>query len=209
MFEKTTRKGRGLASAFGLALAAMLVLGAIVAGAAQASPVWKIGGKTLAEKGISQEEFISEGTFKIESPSLKLEILCSETASGYIIGKSELEEKISFTNCKIPHGEACKVEPSNTDWLKGTSDELLSKDIYSEGWKAFMSIHLVGVECPLTGFFEEVKGGIFLPQYGPEAAKLAVTTSGTAHYGKELLTFSGTSTWRLTGINKGKAFGAK
>jgi hypothetical protein len=107
------RGGRGLVSAFGLALVAMLVFGALAAGAAQASPTWYINGKTLAERGETKAaQVISGGTLSLEVPNWNVTVSCGENlGSGYVVGQSGGDVNLTASNCGVVGNPACEVDP--------------------------------------------------------------------------------------------------
>lgn len=91
---------------------AVLVLGAIAAGPAQAEGEWKIGGKTLAELGLKEESVAGSAgeTFTItESSAAKLEITCKTltTEKANILSGGSSSETFVLEACAL-QGEIAK-----------------------------------------------------------------------------------------------------
>lgn len=105
------RKGRGFASAFGLALVAVLACSAFVASAAQASPAWHIEGKTLAERGETEapSELVGNSV-TFDMPGWGVEVECSESFGwGYLVGADEGNLNLTAFNCTVPSSPKCNV----------------------------------------------------------------------------------------------------
>jgi sugar lactone lactonase YvrE len=197
--RKTTQ---GLFSTLGLALATMLVFGAFAAGAAQASSIWQIEGKSFGENLITSETFSSEGTFEMEFTSLKFSIACSETGYGALTPTDGIEETLTLSNCHIVNGgSGCEVQPIKIPALTGTAaSQSPSPNSYI--------LNITGAECGFILSGETIiTSTVFTPTYSAEATKLTVTRGGSSTYGSQPIKYSGSSTWQLSGSNKGKKFG--
>jgi hypothetical protein len=181
------KTARGLVSTLGLALLAMLALGAITAGASQAAS-WHVGGKAFS----GTASFFSVGTAEMEL-SIYGKFTCKETATGKISNSTQLEEEVTLSSC-VKYGCAkCVVDPIT--WKVSGSGEASTGTNFR-----------IKISAPMEDE-AEMLGFSFSYKYGAEAAKLAVTTSGASFFGTKPTHYSGTSTWTLTGANEGKTVG--
>ncbi len=105
------RKRKGFASVLGLALVGVLAFGVFMASAAQASPIWHLSGKTLAERGKTQEAVAAAGnSLSVEVPEWGVTVQCGlfRSSSGYVKGEAEgsmvmIAEKCvsNLKNCQV------------------------------------------------------------------------------------------------------------
>jgi sugar lactone lactonase YvrE len=159
---------------------------------------WRIGGKTLAELGITEATFVSGGgTFTMEIPGKGITISCTESSgSGKVSGANALSRTLTL-NCKIPKDEAhCTYKPITLS-LTGTGTSLTSTFEY-------IYLQTAAEECSTQG---PVKPPVFSVEVGTEATKVPSAVYGTGTYGGFSMLYTGYSTWELTGAQVGKKLG--
>jgi len=168
---------------FGRAALAALVISAIFAGAAGASPVWKFEGKeltgseTILGAALDSSLTVPGLTTKCENFLYKLTI--SNSAG---TGKGEVTE-LPLYNCTT-NSSACTVssiKAENLPWASKLSTVSSKNYIIIEGVK--VAILYAGVECVLGGTLVTVKGS---------AGGLIDNTAETATFNATTLSATGT-----------------
>lgn len=107
--RKSSNRRRGLASALGLSLLAMLALGAFGAGAAQAAPQWHVEGAVFT--GSEEVAWATAGTAVLKNAN-GIEVSCNEiTGSSTITGGNSDYGTITLNKCSLVGLPECKVEP--------------------------------------------------------------------------------------------------
>jgi sugar lactone lactonase YvrE/phosphodiesterase/alkaline phosphatase D-like protein len=155
---------------------------------------WRIGGKTFAELGLSQESFATSGSFAIEIPTMNATFKCTETGNGTLISSGPSVIHMSLA-CTIPALPGCKLQPIKMD---------------VDGKFKSLNTNLTLITGEGCGFFS---GEIFLPNgtgsfdFGTEGWNLNVIGSHTTTFGAHSVYITGSSYWQLSGANAGKSFG--
>lgn len=183
----------------GMAVAAMLALGAFGAGAASAGN-WYIGTPPVLIKGGSYAKFTSSGSFQMEAPDLAATFSCSESGAGKILSGGGVEYQGTLS-CELAGAEEdCEIAPVQV-YLSGSQ----ATTLYGLVPGVLATIKSSGEFCP---WYEEIdlgetypKGGLGF-QYGAPSTKLAVSISGTGQFGIQSVAVSGSSTWVLAGGQK-------
>jgi hypothetical protein len=201
------RRGRGAASAFGLALVSMLVLGAFAASAAQASPTWHIDG---AEYSGEESVAWSGGstTFKAENG---WEITCTAMSGTSTISKGTSSSgTLTFSSCTVAGGPKCVVKPLSLSF-NGEPVEAAGADYEKLSTSAEWTIE----NCAIGGPKESVSGTI-AGLIGEEAVHssrafshandVATGSSGLSFYGHSWDVTTGADT-TLSGSHKGSRYG--
>ena len=107
--RKSSKRGRGLASALGLSLLAMLALGAFGAGAAQAAPQWHIQGSVFT--GNEEVAWATAGTAVLRNAN-GMEVSCRElTGTSMITGGNGDYGTLTLNKCSFVGLHECTVEP--------------------------------------------------------------------------------------------------
>jgi hypothetical protein len=175
---------------FGLALVSMLVFAAFAANGAQASPVWHVNGKTFAEAGISQKEFVlandAGGVVKTEIPSWGITVNCGKTeGGGSLEGTSSGTGTLVLNNCVlVEFEEECQVEPITLRVSLGLESGGKTGAIGTFTPNGIPAAKLVftGQECPIRDLPVEIINGEkhnFAAEIGAEALSVPLTGIST------------------------------
>ncbi len=176
---------------FGLALFAMLALGAFSAGAAQATE-WTIDGKPLSSLGGQEEVWGEGGPFELEFPVFYsgdgVMIVCEEEEhEGNILAGGTGDVTVQFSGCEMPGmTEVCQVEPIQAELeteLTEVGDivyQVFTPTPYWEEEDILFLVELVGEECVMNGHWEY--SGSFAAELeaeagGPEAVEQPLSFS--------------------------------
>lgn len=208
MNVESKRRGRRV-PAFGLALAAMLLLVAATASAASAS-TWHIDGATFSgEESVSW----SGGPIKISRPVWGVTISCGTVSGTTKIKKSsESSGTITLGSCAVEKSSACTVKPLSLNYegyLVDSGGQAYERYNVSGKWT------ITGTSCTLTEQ-PEVVGSIAAAVGVPDAVKSprVFSTAAESATGASGLHFiggywkvSGEAQQSLAGVNTGKDFG--
>jgi len=207
-------------------LLAALGLLAVTAAAAQAGE-FKVGGQSFTAKAIASETFEgTAGTSTFTVPSIGLEISCaSAKISGTLLLGGTGHESMLFNECKVPGNKQCTVDPIQAAFL--SSVVLHAEESWllfaSKAGEPFATILILGELCTLpeknelTGSFvalvsksESAEQTISFANDSKTVAlfkELGISISYAFGAAPALLSIS--SVWKLSGANKGKAWGAE
>lgn len=219
---------KNMLRALGLSLIAAIGLLAISAAGAQAEGEWKIGGKTLPELKIEEENVNAslDGTFTYTVPNLNLEIKClkMDSLKSRLLLKGAGDLSLLFLECTFFAGKsqeevkACKVKDvsvsmSDSIVLHAGKTYLLFKPL--EGKTTFLTYTLEGEECAIAGTSHAV-GGSFAVDLESEKATQTLklgNAAADALLGDEAklatskVSLAGTLLLSLSGAQAGKAWG--
>jgi hypothetical protein len=211
-----------------LSVVALLAIGAAASSSASAACSGGEEGKTMASWCIGEKVFTGEetysstgGPFVLESAFISIECK-EETATGTIEEKSGGININRYGKCSVKEASACTVaepiEVKTNTALKVVGEKIYNIFLPQEASKLFTTIGISG--CVLKGKYEVSGEGC--SEVGPEAEALTWKFSkaiaeackaelkiGQAGGGKGKATLVGESKQKLTGVNKGKVWGAK
>jgi streptogramin lyase len=152
---------------------------------------WRIGGKTFAELGITEQTIQTTGSMKIEFPTLSgATFNCSTSGSGTLTSSGPTAVHITITCEPLPTG--CKFNPFTVD-VDGK----------------FSSLHepFAWIESTCISEIISLPNGTGSFEFGTEATKLNVTALHTTKMGLHPVIFSGSLYWSTVGLNEGKTLG--
>jgi hypothetical protein len=200
MYALSRRRG-GSVSAFGAVLAGMLVFGALLASAAQATPTWHINGTAFSG---SESTSWSGGPTTFKDAWNTRQINCTAMSGTTYINSSNADTgELIFSGCSVVGAPECVVNPltmSVSGSFNASSEPVYETfTIGSSKW--------VIENCALAQWY--TPSGTFKAKVGEEAVSSSRTLSGNN------LTIMG-SGWsissrvaaKMTGVNAGKKFGA-
>ncbi len=205
-----SKRRKAGASAFGLALVAMLVFAAFGASAAGAS-TWHVEGNSFSgEEGVSW----SGGPVSIANQSLGFTISC-----GSVSGTTEIKESskstgtITLGSCAVANMPQCKAQPLNLNfngYLVDSGGQAYERYNVSGKWTingtgcySFESPQIEGSIAAAIGIPDAVNS----PRVFSAAAESATGASGLHFAGSWQWKASGEAKASLSGKNAGKDFG--
>lgn len=181
---------------------------------------WRIGGRTLAELGISSEYVESWGAVTLEVTN-GLKISCSSsTGSGKISGTTGGELTINPSGCAYVGIKGCTVSKMQIGAkITLTSDvngvyERLSGNL--GGTENVLALEQSGIACPWIGAGLWYFGGSLAAQPGNEAVSLSQlsnrafeeATGSWVTMGSQQGFLTGAQNWQVSGANNGSTLGA-
>ncbi len=201
--RKSSKRRRGLASALGLSLLAMLALGAFGASAAQAAPQWHVEGSVF--EGSETVSWASVGTATLKSATGS-EVSCKElTGTSTVTGGNTDSGTITLSKCSLVGLPACTVEPVKFPF----TGSLASGGSY--GYEKLITSSVLKITACAWATSFELSGSIGaqigeeLFQSGRSFSKASDEAAGATGLGSWRLTANANST--LTGSHKGSRFG--
>jgi hypothetical protein len=209
-------KARKLATTLGLALAAVLALSAITAGAAQAAN-FRIEGKTLTELGFKGEEVETVSSsgllnFKLVAWGSNAQFVnCEETGSGNIARGGRFGQSMTLSGCELKNSSTCDLKPFTMIWTGAIFTKSPSgfwRVAQVNGGSELLAQIQSNNECFWGSSFNMIESeGPLEFGFGPESTNLSITVAGTrGHVSESPVEWSGSMTWSLTGKNAGKKF---
>jgi DNA-binding beta-propeller fold protein YncE len=163
---------------------------------------WRIGGRSLAELGLSEASFATSGSFLMKIPGYGNAALeCTEQGTGKITGTQGLEVKPAL-ECAVAGSPKCTTGPITMTW-NGTVNGSLAVEPKS-----------IKFTIPHEGcLFSEGTWTFTLPStipmdVGTEALNLPASSSfqGTLNSGYTVY-YTSLANWQLSGANAGLSFG--
>jgi RHS repeat-associated protein len=163
---------------------------------------WHVGGKTLAERKLESTSFASGGNLVLNFPSWHAKLECQMYSYGKLSGVESIEESFELSNCALyeasggKKGEklACGPIKASMSSYKGTASG--------------MSIYLdFPIEAGCLSDMNLVPSSFRHKYSNEEALKLPVESTGKATFGTNPVEISASSTWELSGPQKGEKLG--
>lgn len=220
-----------------LALCACLIVGAAIAGAAQAAS-WKVG----AEKAPLAEETVSifGGPWTLSSAPLGIEVIvtaeevgCTPGHSCRISGEGHSEGGLTFTGATVDKPAGCTArtpgDPVGTITTVPLTDQLTMPDesdptatydkFFPQNGSTWFTLVFGGGTCPLAGLEIPIEGSLY--GRANDTGAMAVnqplvfnaaeeaTAGSTLEEGGAPVALTGTAHSRLNGSNEGRVFGAE